>query len=290
MKRFKLLIVLLIGIIFLPGCSLFKVDTMDNINIITTNYSIEFVAQYLYGDHSLVKSIYPDGVDNSSYDISDKMIDNYSKEDLFIYLGYGKDKDIAVKLINKQNGLLIIDGAHGMSPDYEEELWLYPPNLIMLAQNIKIGLSQYIDSSYLIKGVEEKYEELSLKLSELDADYKLTCDNAPSKTIVTSTKKLNYLKNYGYNVISLDDDNTALSKSIVEVNDMIEKGAINYIYSLENVTLSKEAQDILDNNKKVTEIKLRKLDMVTAEDRDNSDDYFSLMNKNLEEIKKETYK
>ena len=290
MKRFKLLIVLLIGIIFLPGCSLFKVDTMDNINIITTNYSIEFVTQYLYGDHSLVKSIYPDGVDNSSYDISDKMIDNYSKEDLFIYLGYGKDKDIAVKLINKQNGLLIIDGAHGMSPDYEEELWLYPPNLIMLAQNIKIGLSQYIDSSYLIKGVEENYEELSLKLSELDADYKLTCDNAPSKTIVTSTKKLNYLKNYGYNVISLDDDNTALSKSLVEVNDMIEKGAINYIYSLENVTLSKEAQDILDNNKKVTEIKLRKLDMVTAEDRDNSDDYFSLMNKNLEEIKKETYK
>ncbi len=290
MKRIKLLIVLLIGIIFLPGCSLFKVDTMDNINIITTNYSIEFVTQYLYGDHSLVKSIYPDGVDNSSYDISDKMIDNYSKEDLFIYLGYGKDKDIAVKLINKQNGLLIIDGAHGMSPDYEEELWLYPPNLIMLAQNIKIGLSQYIDSSYLIKGVEEKYEELSLKLSELDADYKLTCDNAPSKTIVTSTKKLNYLKNYGYNVISLDDDNTALSKSLVEVNDMIEKGAINYIYSLENVTLSKEAQDILDNNKKVTEIKLRKLDMVTAEDRDNSDDYFSLMNRNLEEIKKETYK
>ena len=290
MKKAKILITLIIGIILLSGCSLFKVDTMDDINIITTNYSLEFITKYMYGDHSLIKSIYPDGVNTNEYEISDKMIESYSKEDLFIYLGYGRDKDTAVKLINKQNGLLIIDGSHGMSPDYLEELWLYPPNLIMLAQNVKIGLSQYIDSNYLVKGVEEKYDELSLKLSELDAEYKLTCDNAPSKTIVTSTKLLNFLKKYGYNVISLDDDNTALSKSVNEVNDLIESGEITYIFGLENVNTSKEAQNILDNNKKVTEIKLKKLDVISQEDRDNNEDYFSIMNKNLDEIKKETYK
>ena len=290
MKKIKLTIILLLGVIFVSGCSLFKVDTMDDINIITTNYSLEYITKYMYGDHSLIKSIYPDGININEYEISDKMLDSYSKEDLFIYLGYGKDKDIAVKLINKQNGLLIIDGSHGMSPDYLEELWLYPPNLIMLAQNIKIGLSQYIDSNYLVKSVEEKYDDLTLKLSELDADYKLTCDNAPSKTIVTSTKLLNFLKKYGYNVISLDDDNTALNKSVTEVNNLIEAGEILYIYGLENVPASKEAQNILDNNKKVKEIKLKKLDVISAEDRENNEDYFSIMNKNLDEIKKETYK
>ena len=290
MKKIKLTIILLLGVIFVSGCSLFKVDTMDDINIITTNYSLEYITKYMYGDHSLIKSIYPDGININEYEISDKMLDSYSKEDLFIYLGYGKDKDIAVKLINKQNGLLIIDGSHGMSPDYLEELWLYPPNLIMLAQNIKIGLSQYIDSNYLVKSVEEKYDDLTLKLSELDADYKLTCDNAPSKTIVTSTKLLNFLKKYGYNVISLDDDNTALNKSVAEVNNLIEAGEILYIYGLENVPASKEAQNILDNNKKVKEIKLKKLDVISAEDRENNEDYFSIMNKNLDEIKKETYK
>jgi len=290
MKRIKLLAVLLVGVILLSGCSLFKVDTMDDINIITTNYALEFVSKYLYGEHSLIKSMYPDGSNVNEYEISEKTLDNYSKEDLFIYLGYGKDKDIAVKLINKKNGLLIIDGSHGMSPDYLEELWLYPPNLIMVAQNIKIGLSQYINSSYIIKEVEENYEELALKLSELDAEYKLTCENASSKTIVSSTKHLNYLKKYGFNVISLDDDNTAIEKTIVEVNDMIEAGKITYIYNLENTNLTKNAQDILDNNKKVTEIKLKKLDSITSDDRNNNDDYFSLMTYNLDQIKKETYK
>ncbi len=290
MKSIKYLALIILGSLLLSGCSLFKIDNMDDISIVTTNYSLEYVTKYLYGKHSLVKSMYPDGTDITKYEINDKMIEDFSKENLFIYLGYGNDKDIAVKLLNKKKGLLIIDASHGMSPDYLEELWLYPPNLIMLAQNIKIGLTQYINSNYLVKEIEDNYDELSLKLSELDADIKLTAENASSKTIVTSTKKLNYLKTYGFNVISLDDDNTAIDKTLVEVNEMISDGRINYIYSLENVAPSKEAQTILENNTRVKELVLKRADNVTTEERDNGDDYFTIMNYNLDQIKKETYK
>ena len=290
MKKIKYLALLLIGSILLSGCSLFKIDNMDDISIVTTNYALEYVTKYLYGNHSLVKSMYPDGTNISEYEINDKMINDFSKEDLFIYLGYGDDKDIAVKLLNKKKGLLIIDGSHGMSPDYLEELWLYPPNLIMLAQNIKIGLTQYINSNYLVKEIEDNYDELSLKLSELDAEIKLTAENASSKTIVTSTKTLNYLKKYGFNVISLDDDNTALDKTITEVNEMISDGRILYIYSLENVAPSQAAQTILENNSSVKELTLKRGDNITTEERDNGDDYFTIMNYNLDQIKKETYK
>jgi len=290
MKSIKYLALIIIGSLLLSGCSLFKIDNMDDINIVTTNYALEYVTKYLYGDHSLVKSMYPDGTDITKYEINDKMIEDFSKENLFIYLGYGNDKDIAVKLLNKKKGLLIIDASHGMSPDYLEELWLYPPNLIMLAQNIKIGLTQYINSNYLVKEIEDNYDELSLKLSELDADIKLTAENASSKTIVTSTKTLNYLKTYGSNVISLDDDNTAIDKTLVEVNEMISNGRISYIYSLENIAPSKEAQTILENNTNVKELVLKRADNITTEERDNGDDYFTIMNYNLDQIKKETYK
>jgi len=290
MKSIKYLALIIIGSLLLSGCSLFKIDNMDDINIVTTNYALEYVTKYLYGDHSLVKSMYPDGTDITKYEINDKMIEDFSKENLFIYLGYGNDKDIAVKLLNKKKGLLIIDASHGMSPDYLEELWLYPPNLIMLAQNIKIGLTQYINSNYLVKEIEDNYDELSLKLSELDADIKLTAENASSKTIVTSTKTLNYLKTYGFNVISLDDDNTAIDKTLVEVNEMISNGRISYIYSLENIAPSKEAQTILENNTNVKELVLKRADNITTEERDNGDDYFTIMNYNLDQIKKETYK
>ena len=290
MKKLKYILLVAIVSLLLSGCTLFKIDTMDDISVVTTNYPLEFVTKKLYGNHAIIKSIYPDGTKISTYKITDDMIDNFSKEDLFIYNGYGEDKDIAVKLINRKNGLLIIDGSHGMSPDYESDLWLYPPNLIMIGQNIKYGLSQYISSTYLVKEIEENFDELSVKLSELDADYKLTCENATSKTIVTSSKYLNYLKKYGFDVISLDDDNKAIEKTMNEVSEMIKDGRINYLYTFKDEEIGKNATTLLENNTSLKKIELKKIDNITGEERDNGDDYFTMMNYNLEEIKKETYK
>ena len=177
-----------------------------------------------------------------------------------------------------------------MSPDYLEELWLDPSNLLMVAQNIKNGLTEYINSNYLIKEVEANYDDLKLKLSELDAEIKLTAENATSKTIVSATKSLNYLKKYGFDVISLDDDNTSIEKSLKEVNDMIKNSSIKYIYTLENTTDNDTVKSILENNSSVEEIKLKRLDSITTDERNANEDYFFLMNYNIEQLKKETYK
>ena len=290
MKKFKLFLLSIISMLLFSGCELFKLDTIEGINIITTSYPLEFIIKQLYGEHCLVKSIYPDGVNISTYEVNNKMLENYSKEDLFVYVSASNDKDIAVKLLDKNKKLLIIDGSLGMSPDYIEELWLNPSNLLMVAQNIKNGLIEYVDNTYLIKEIEDKYEELKLKLSELDAEIKLTAENATSNTIVVANKSLNYLKKYGFKVISLDDDNTALDKTIIEVTDMINSNSIKYIYSLENTEDNETVKLLLENNSSLTEIKLKKLDNITSDERNNNDDYFKLMQYNLEQIKKETYK
>ncbi|MBO5376432.1 MAG: zinc ABC transporter substrate-binding protein [Bacilli bacterium] len=290
MKKVKLFLLGVFGIILLTGCDLFKVDTMEDINIITTSYPLEFVLKELYGEHSLVKSIFPDGTDISTYELNDKLLDNYSKEDLFVYVSFGNDKDIAVELLERNKKLLLIDGSLGMSPDYIEELWLNPSNLLMVAQNIKNGLTEYISNNYLIKEIESNYEELKLKLSELDAEIKITAENATSKTIVTGTKSLNYLKKYGFNVISLDDDNNSIDKTVKEVTEMINVSSIKYVYTLENEELNETVRLLLENNASLKEIKLKKIDNITDDERNNGDDYFKLMNYNLEQIKKETYK
>lgn len=290
MRKVKLFLLGVFGILFLTGCDLFKVDTMEDIDIITTSYPLEFILKTLYGDHSLVKSIYPDGTDISTYKINEKLLDNYSREDLFVYVSFGNDKDIAVELLERNKKLLLIDGSLGMSPDYIEELWLNPSNLLMVAQNVKNGLTEYINNNYLIKEVEENYEELKLKLSELDAEIKLTAENATSKTIVTSNKSLNYLKKYGFNVISLDNDNTSLDKTVKEVTDMINVSSIKYIYTLENTETNETVKLLLENNSSLKELKLKKLDNITDDERNNNDDYFKLMQYNLDQIKKEVYK
>jgi len=290
MKTWKLLFLGIIGMIFLSGCDLLKRDSLEDINIITTSYPLEYIIKSLYGKHSLVQSIYPDGENYTTYPLNDQLLDTYSKEKLFVYVSYGNDKDIAVKLRNKNKNLLMIDGSLGMSPDYIEELWLNPSNLLMVAQNVKNGLTQYISNNYLIKEIDKNYQELELKLSELDAEIKLTAENAPSKTIVVATSSLNYLKKYGFQVISLDQNNSSLDKNVKEVTDMIESGKIKYIYTLEKVENNETVKLLLENNASLSQITLKRLDSITEEERDNQEDYFKLMNHNLEQIKKETYK
>ncbi len=289
MKRFKLLIITLVLILF-TGCDMFKVDNMEDIDIITTSYPLEYIIKTLYGEHSLVKSIYPDSVDTYTYELNEKSLKSYSNEDLFVYVSYGRDKDIAVNLLNKNKKLLIIDGSLGMKPDYIDELWLNPSNLLMVAQNIKNGLTEYINNNYLIKEIEKNFEDLKLKLSMLDAEIKLTAENSNTKTIVTATKSLNYLKKYGFNVVSLDDDNTALEKTINEVNQMINVNSIKYIFTLENVEDNETVNLMLENNKDLKLLKLKRLDSITDEERNNGEDYFTLMRYNIDQIKKETYK
>lgn len=289
MKRIKLLTIMLIIILF-TGCDMFKVDNMEDIDIITTSYPLEYIIKTLYGEHSLVKSIYPDSVDTYTYKLNEKSLKNYSDEDLFVYVSYGRDKDIAVNLLNKNKNLLIIDGSLGMKPDYIDELWLNPSNLLMVAQNIKNGLTEYINNNYLIKEIESNFEELKLKLSMLDAEIKLTAENSNTKTIVSATKSLNYLKKYGFNVISLDDDNTALEKTINEVNSMVNVSTVKYIFTLENIEENETVKLLLENNKNLKLIKLKRLDSITDEERNNGEDYFTLMRYNIDQIKKETYK
>ncbi len=290
MKSFKIIFVTFISLLLSTGCDFFKVDNMEDIDIITTSYPLEFIVKELYGEHSVVKSIYPDGQDTYTYELNEKAIKNFSTEDLFVYIGFGRDKDIAVDLLKKNSKLLLIDGSLGMKPDYIDELWLNPSNMLMLTLNIKNGLNEYINNSYLLKEIDKNYNDLKLKLSMLDADIQLTAENGNSKTLVVATKSLNFLKKYGFNIISLDDDNPAIEKTIQEVSKMAGVNSIKYIYTLENTAENANVNTILENNKNLTLIKLKRLDSITDAERNNADDYFSLMQKNIEEIKKEIYK
>ena len=78
MKKIKYLGFILIAFILLTtGC--LKRDNLEGIEIVTTIYPLEFATNYLYGEHSIVNSIYPDGVDTSSYKLSQKQIKDYSR-------------------------------------------------------------------------------------------------------------------------------------------------------------------------------------------------------------------
>ncbi len=286
----KKIIVLLILVLSLTGCSLFKSDSMEGITILTSNYALEYVTNYLYGENSVVTSIYPDGVDISNYKFTDKQIRDFSHEDMFIYMGATNDSNQALKFLNKNKNLKIIDASFGIQYKYkEDELWLNPSNILMVTQNIKDGLSEYITSKSLKEEVNKRYENIKVELSNLDATYKTTVQNAKDKVIAVNSDNLLYLEKYNITVVSLDKNNPDFEKNLTLFKGYLEDEALKYFYVYENTELDNSIKSLVDDNK-LEILNIKNLKNITDEERDLNANYISISTANLEEIKKELYK
>lgn len=270
------------------GC--FKRDNLEDIEIVTTVYPLEYVTQALYGENAQIRSVYPNDTDTFGYTLTNKQISDASEKDLFVYNGITDDKELAFELLEKNKNLLIIDASYGIEiVNHNAELWLNPSNLLMISQNIKNGLKEYITNSYLKKEIDQNYEALKVELSELDADIRLTANNASKKTIVVNSDALLFLEKYGFDVISLDDKNNAITdRTIAEVNDLIASEEVTNIFLLEHETNSDALEQILESTK-VSTLTFRRLDTIQDEERDNNYNYITLMNENIELLKKELY-
>ncbi len=287
MKRIKLLIIPLL--ILLTGCTLFKRDDMENINIITTIYPLEYSIDYLYGQSSTISSVYPDDINTDEYELTDKQLKDNSTKDLFIYMGLTKDSDIAVELINRNKNLKLIDATFGM--EYKQdvsELWLNPSNLLMILQNIKNGLDEYIDNAYLKIEINDRYKELKLELSELDASLKTTIENANRKTIYANSKSALFLEKYGLTVIVVDEKHEQYEKNLALLKEAIENKNVTYFYRFEDTILPKGVKELVEGGK-IKELEFRNLKNITDEERKNKENYVDITEKNIENLKKELY-
>ena len=286
MKKKLLLLLLFMIPILLTGCTN---DSMDNINIIVTNYPNEYIVKSLYGEHATVTSIYPDGVDTENYKISEKQKNEYSKKDLFVYNGLlEKERDLAVDLLAMNPNLKIIDTAYVLETDYSpEELWLNPSSLLMMSQNVRIALEEYISNTYLKKEVDDAYDELKIELSEIDADYRLAVDSSENKTIIVADSALKYLEKFGLNVICIDTD--ASQKTMADAENTINDGQVSYIFTFKELADNENVTSILESYPSLNKLELHRLDNISDEERSNKETYSSIMRSNLEIIKKELY-
>ncbi len=285
-KKSLMLVFLLLGTLFLTGCTN---DSMENIEVIVTNYPNEYIVKALYSNHSIITSIYPDGVDIENYKISNKQKKEYAKKDLFVYNGLlEKERNLAVDLLELNPDLKIIDTAYVLETDYSpEELWLNPSSLLMMSQNVRLSLNEYVSSNYLKKEIDDAYEVLKIELSEVDAEYRLAVDSTSHKTIVVADSALKYLEKFGLNVICIDSD--ATQKILTDTENLMKNKSISYIYLFKGQTPNDHVKKLLETYKEVKTIELHKLDNITDSERSEKENYLSIMRDNLESIKKELY-
>ena len=288
MRKICSIFVLFVLVFSLTGC--LKRDNMEDITIYTTNYPTEYITKRLYDEFSDVLSIYPDGVNINTYKLTNKQLEDYSNSDLFIFNGLSNEKDYVEPMREINKDLKIIDTTLSMEyNDSIEELWLDPSNFLMMAQNVKTGFSEYAALDCLTNNIEEKYEELKIEASNLDAKIKDTVSNGNSTAIVASDNMFKYLEKYGVTVYSLDEDNSDVNAVYNEALKMVNSGAIKYIFVKGNEEYNSTVQKLIQNTN-VTVQNWHTLSNLTETERSDNEDYFTLMNSNLELLKNELYK
>ena len=292
-------IILLLCILCLTGC--FKRDTMEGIDIYTTIYPITYITERLYGEYSNIESIYPNGVNvqlekcdecnNLSYTLTDKQLNDYSKADLFIFNSLLYEGEYVRPMFENNKNLKIINATDNLTEnDFYglEEIWFDPSRMLTLARNIKNGFDEYISNYYLKQNIENNFNQLKEELDKLGAKLAETAKNADNKIIVTNNNMFNFLSRdkYGLNVYVINENTN--QKTISDVKSLIENGKIKYIY----IRQYDEPNEIINNLVKDTNIEIIKLHMLTnltENEISNKKDYFTIMNENIELLRKNLY-
>jgi len=284
MKKLKYL--LLTTLFCLTGC--IKTNSMEDIKIITSVYPIEYVVNYLYGEHSKITSIYPHDSNISEFKITEVLLKDYSNNDLFIFNGLTEEKTFIKTLKHNNSNIMIINSTENIPYEYSiEELWLDPNNLLTIANNIKNGFEEYIEAKYLIDEINENYQKLKMELTSLDGKFYSNVKNSDFKYIIVSDDAFKFLEKYGLKVISLDPD-TVSQKDITKAKEVIEDEECQYIYTKYN----EETNETLNNL--INDYNIETLEFYTMTNLKNIDintnNYILLMNNNLENLKLELYK
>lgn len=279
----KLLLILLT--IILTGC--IKRDNMEDITIYTSVYPIEYVTTKLYGENSKIHSIYPNGVIPNVYTLNEKQIKDYSKSELFIFNGLSNEKEYLIPMIKNNKNLKIIDATLGIEYiNYQEELWLDPSNMLMIARNVKEGFKQYVNNHYLKNEIEKNYENLKVDLSNLAAKLNLISNSAQDKTIITTSNMFKFLENYGFTVISLEEKP---EKNLVLARTRIESGLSKHIFTIKNQELAPEIQNLI-TEKNIPTLEFHTLSNLKEEEISSKKDYVTIMTENINLLKQELYK
>lgn len=307
----------LILLLMITGCGRTSNGGMEEgkVNVVTTFYPIYEFAQFIGGENAHVVNLLPVGVEPHDWTPRSQEIVNTSKAQLFMYNGAGLegwvpgflkalDKDSKVKAVEVSKGVNLIetdsDGGHdhgeensATNTDIEEHqdehhidphTWVSPKSAIVMAENIKNSFIE-VDPTHQNE-YEQRYQELNDKLVELDSKFESELAKMPNKEIVVSHQAFGYLtRDYGltqHSIMGLSPDAEPRAQDLVNLANLVKEEGIKYIFFEELV--SDRLAKTLAGEAKVKTMVLNPIEGLTKEQEQNKDNYFTLMEKNLQNL------
>lgn len=302
MKKIIFLL-LVIPMLFTIGCSKENKENENSegkIKIYTSIYPLYDFAKKVGGDKVDVTNLVPAGTEPHDWEISTSDIVNLEKADMLIYNGAGienwtdkvistlENKDIVY--VKTSEGLDIHkigekdsqeDNKHSHG-SYDPHTWLSIKNAKQEMENIKNALAKYDPDN--ADYYEDNYEKYAKKFDELDKKYSDTLGPIKNKTIIVAHEAFGYLcEEYDINqegIEGLTPDSEPDPARMRQIIKFAKKNNVKTIF-FEELVSPKVAQTIAKEINAKTEV-LNPLEGLSEEQINNGEDYFSVMEKNLE--------
>lgn len=279
----------------------------SKVKIYASFYPLYDFAKKVGGDLVDIEVVVGDGVDPHSFDPSPRLIAEMETADIFIYNGLGMEPWVDGVLENlKDKGIIIIQASEGLDiMDYNEEehyheeeehhhehgqedphIWMDPINAIKISERVKEVLVE-MDSNNT-----EVYEENIIKfkgdIEKLDDDFKDTLKDVKNRKILVSHSAFRYLaRRYDLEEIAVSGVSPHEEPSptrLAELTKKAEKYNLKHIF-FEGLANPKTAET-LGKEAGLEVLMLYNIEGLTKEQRQEGEDYISLMYKNLENLKK----
>ncbi|MDI7740376.1 zinc ABC transporter substrate-binding protein [Lysinibacillus fusiformis] len=301
-----------------------KIEKDSNkIDVYTTVYPLSYFAERIGGDSVNVSSIYPPGTNEHTFEPTQSDMMSLADADLFFYIGLGLEgfvenakntlKNENVKMVATSDAISD-DKLHASEEedhDHEEEgheehegeaheeegheghnhgdidphVWLSP----ILAQDLALAVKDELVAA--LPEQEEvfnaNYDQLISELQSLDQDFEQMAPAAKTKTFFVSHASFGYIaEQYGLEQIAIAGINSQSEpsqKELTEIVDQAEMLQVSYILFEQNV--SSKLSTVIQNEVGADSLQLNNLSVLTEEDINNGETYFTLMEKNIETLK-----
>ncbi|MGJ9383310.1 metal ABC transporter solute-binding protein, Zn/Mn family [Salipaludibacillus sp. CF4.18] len=172
--------------------------------------------------------------------------------------------------------------AHG---EEDPHVWLDPIRSIQLAENIKDALVEI--NPEMEEEFTGNFEELKLELEELDDSFQQMANEITQDTIIVSHAGYGYWEErYGIKqsaISGLSSTNEPSIQQIQDVIDFMDTNKINYVMFEQSIPT--DIAETVRTEVGAKELWLHNIEALTEEDVENDEDYFSLMEQNIETLR-----
>lgn len=274
----------------------------EKTSVVASFYPLAFLAEEIGGDVTDVENITPTGIDAHDFEPTAKDIAAVTSADVFLF--QGADLDPWAERIHEdalENNVTVVEIAeeislYALSEDEEEtdehshgqydpHSWLDP---VLMQEEVEIIRDAFIAADPEHSDIyTANAQALSERLEELHNSYMSDLANCTNEEIVVSHDAFGYLaRRYNFETVAIagiSPTEEPSARELANISDIVAEHQLEYIFT-ETLVSDKLAQTIA-NETGAQILQLHPLEGLTQDEILHGDDYISIMNQNVEQLK-----